>query len=68
MTDGKVGEPPTWYRTVRAAKFLGVAPWDLEQQSMFWVHAAETAQSVEAEVQKAANARGNKRGPRTNRG
>lgn len=43
-----------WYRLIRGAKFLGVAPWDLEQQPVTWLLAAEEAQAAEAAARKAS--------------
>lgn len=43
-----------WYRLVRAAKYLGVSPWDLADQPFTWLLQAELAQSAEASAQKAA--------------
>lgn len=56
-----------WYRLVRASKFLGVAPWDLEQQSVTWLLAAEEAQSAEAATRRASQP-GTPGGGRTRRG
>ena len=47
-----MGEPPTWYRVVKAAQYLGVTPWDLEAQPYHWVLRAESAQDAEALAQK----------------
>lgn len=46
-----------WYRVIRAAKYLGVAPWDLAAQPMVWVERAETAQAAEAHAQNARGGR-----------
>lgn len=43
-----MGEPPSWYRLIRAAKYLGVPPWDLAAQPHTWVNMAEAAQDAEA--------------------
>ncbi len=48
---------PDWYIHLRAAKYLGVAPWELSQQPVFWRNAALTAESVEADYQKQENER-----------
>lgn len=46
-----MGEAPTWYRVVKAAKYLGVPPWELAQQPMAWVRMAEESQSAEAHAE-----------------
>ena len=43
-----MGEAPEWYRLIRAARYLGVAPWDLQDRWVFWANAALTAEEVEA--------------------
>jgi len=51
-TDGLIGEPPDWYALIQAAKYLGVAPWDLIEQSVFWTDKALIAMSAEHSAQK----------------
>lgn len=51
MTDGALGECPVWYRLVKAGKYLGVPPWEMAKVPLFWVLAAEEAQSAEAQAQ-----------------
>lgn len=53
-TSGEYGSPPTWYRTVKAAQYLGVAPWELEAQPYSWVLKAEVAQDAEERAKKKA--------------
>jgi hypothetical protein len=36
QTGGKVGGVPDWYTHIRVAKYLGVAPWQLLEQSEAW--------------------------------
>jgi hypothetical protein len=57
MTDGAMGEVPLWYRIIRSARYLRVAPWELASRSAFWLCAAESAQAVEADVQNRAQSR-----------
>lgn len=60
-----MGSPPLWYRIVRASKFLGVSPWDLEARPFTYLLQAEAAQSAEASARKAAEqqkGRGRQRG------
>jgi hypothetical protein len=41
------GELPQWYRTLTAAKALGVAPWELAAQPLVWQEWAMTAEEAE---------------------
>lgn len=41
-----MGEVPTWFRVIQAAKYLGVAPWDLWDESWEWVLMAEEADAA----------------------
>lgn len=43
-----MGEEPTWYPLLKAAKYLGVAPWDLAKQPMWWTEIALAARGAEA--------------------
>lgn len=52
-----MGAVPTWYRTLKAAQYLRVAPWELAAQPVFWLNAAETAQEVEDNDRKAREAK-----------
>lgn len=40
-----------WYRLIRAAKYLGVAPWDLARQSVAWMNMALSAESIDDAVE-----------------
>lgn len=42
-----MGDPPDWYLHMRAAKYLGVAPWELSEAPVFWRSAALEAESAE---------------------
>jgi hypothetical protein len=53
-----VGEAPLWYRVLRAAKFLGVAPWDLAEAPYTWMEQAEAAQAAEHSAEQARKDRG----------
>lgn len=46
-----MGEAPTWYRVLKAAKYLNVPPWELVKQPMAWVRMAEEAQAAEAHAE-----------------
>ena len=48
---------PVWYRTLKAAQYLRVAPWELADQPAFWLNAAEAAQAAEADDRKAREAK-----------
>ena len=43
-----MGEVPQWYRVIRAAKYLGVPPWDLAAKPLWWLEIALAAESAEA--------------------
>jgi hypothetical protein len=38
--EGKMGECPEDYALVQAAKYYGVAPWELLKQSIWWIDRA----------------------------
>ena len=43
---------PDWYPLVRAAKYLGVAPWELAERPSWWQEVALVAEAAEAEAQE----------------
>lgn len=45
-----MGDAPGWYSLIRAAKYLGVAPWTLEQQPITWMERALVAEGAEHEA------------------
>lgn len=47
-----MGEVPLWFSLIQAAKYLGVAPWDLAKQPAWWLRAAQIAQSAESSAGK----------------
>ncbi len=49
-SDGDFGEAPEWYTVMRAAKYLGVAPWELLEQNVGWTNAALVAMDAEAKA------------------
>jgi hypothetical protein len=57
-----MGEIPDWYETIRAAKYLRVAPWDLLDQPVFWRNAALSAERAEIRHQEHIDRRNNQRG------
>ena len=57
-----MGYLPTWYLNMRAARYMGVAPWDVENRSVSYRDQALAAESAEnaAEEQLRKNARAKK--------
>lgn len=57
-------EFPEWYALVKAAKYLGVAPWDLMDQPMWWmvwgIEAWQAEVHAENEAHKRAAAKSKK--------
>lgn len=47
-----MGEIPDWYRLLRAARELHVAPWELAKQPLVWQEWALNAVRAEAFVQE----------------
>lgn len=47
-----MGAVPDWYPLIKAARYLGVAPWDLLEQPVIWRRWAEAAEFAEAEAGK----------------
>lgn len=41
---------PDWYPLMRAARYLGVPPWELLDQPLFWREKALIAAHVDEEV------------------
>jgi hypothetical protein len=48
-----VGEVPLWYSLIRAAQYLGVAPWELDEQPVMWQLMALSGEKAEIDVAKA---------------
>lgn len=46
------GEVPQWYRVVKAAQYLGVPPWDLAEQPVYWLEVAEESRRADAHADK----------------
>lgn len=51
-TEGLMGGVPLWYSLVQAAKYLGVPPWELAKQPVWWMNVALAAQSAESSAGK----------------
>lgn len=58
-----MGEPTDEYLLVRAAKYLGVAPWDLAARPVWWQNLALEFEAAEAGAQKHRKSPGGKAGP-----
>jgi len=43
---------PDWYAELQAARYLGVAPWELRRQSIGWTNLALAAMDAEAKATK----------------
>lgn len=58
--------PPEWvlkeWNFFQAARWLGVAPWELAAQDSFWLERTKDFMSVEMGVRDALNARAKPRG------
>lgn len=52
LTDGAMGEIPDWYRTIKAAQVLQVAPWELAERPLVWQEWALNAAKAESFVQE----------------
>jgi hypothetical protein len=50
-----MGEMPWWYPLLVAARYLGVAPWELAQQPIFWKRVALQARRSEEKAQEQRN-------------
>lgn len=57
-----MGSCPDWYTVVQAAKYLGVAPWDLMRQPIYWTEWAIHSNHAEATAQKNQQERQQRRG------
>ena len=55
-----VGACPDWYPLIRAARYLGVAPWELAKQPITWREWASIAQSAENHAEAEAIKRASK--------
>lgn len=42
-----MGGIPDWYRLIRSAKYLGVAPWELAERPSIWMEWALASESAE---------------------
>lgn len=51
---------PHEYALFRAAKYVGVPPWELEQQSVYWMNHALKFEAIENEVTRKRQERASK--------
>jgi hypothetical protein len=51
---GWKNDPPEEYLLIRAARYLGVAPWDLEDRAILWRNLALACESAEHEAEAEA--------------
>lgn len=54
---GWKSDAPAEYLLIRAARFLGVPPWELETKPIYWRNLALAAESAEGEAEREAAAR-----------
>ena len=45
--DGKMGHCPDYYPLIRAARYLGVPPWELADRPRVWLEWALTCKAAE---------------------
>ena len=55
---------PEWYLLVQAAKWLGVAPWDLMEKPIWWMHWALAGRVAENKAEKIMTERQTKKSKR----
>jgi len=51
VTNGLMGSVPEYYPLVTAARYYGVAPWDLATQCVWWEDIAHICRSAEVQSQ-----------------
>ncbi len=47
-----MGFCPDWYLVIQAAKYLGVAPWEMLEQSVWWRDRAFIAMTAEIQAKQ----------------
>ena len=50
-----MGEPADWWNLIAATKYLGVPPWDLACQPVWWIDVAVMAANAESHAQEQRN-------------
>lgn len=53
-----MGDVPDWYQAIAAAKYLGVAPWDLLEQPQIWTDWALSGAGAEGGARKSKETQG----------
>ncbi len=61
-TEGKVGYVPDWYPVIKAARYLGVPPWELVDRPAYWLHVALAAQGAEVSAEQRKSPKSSKKG------
>ncbi len=56
-----MGAVPDYYPLVQAARYLGVAPWDLAEQPSYWVQIAQVCEGGELDARAEQQKRNGKR-------
>ena len=56
-----MGDAPDWYELLVAAKFLGVPPWELLEQPIYWKRWALEAASAEGGARQNKEAASNRK-------
>jgi hypothetical protein len=49
-TGGRLGEIPSWYSLLVAARYLRVPPWELARRPVWWREIALLADEVESSL------------------
>ena len=52
VTGGAEGELPDYYPMAQAARFWGVPPWVMAEQSVYWITVADDIASAESHKRK----------------
>jgi hypothetical protein len=53
-----MGSCPDWYLLLRAARYLGVAPWDLSERPQAWMEWALESENAELSAENERAKRG----------
>lgn len=61
LTEGTYGRPAPEYILIRAARYLGVAPWELARQDARWTAWALFVEGLEAEQLERAQKKARRR-------
>lgn len=62
MTGGNMGSVPASYSYIRAAKYLGVAPWEFIERAdgRYWAQQAIAIENAEIKAERQRSRRGKK--------